>query len=378
MTAHGEIDTRFMQLAVRMAERGLGATAPNPSVGAVLVRFDADPAGVVVGRGWTQAGGRPHAETEALRAAGAAARGATLYVTLEPCSHHGKTPPCAEAVIAAGVARVVAGIEDPDVRVSGRGLAMLRAASVEVETGVEAAACRWVTLGHILRVTERRPMVTIKMALQYNRAVPRGHQGQPTFATGPEARAAGHLLRAAADAILIGSQTVLDDDPELTCRLPGLFGRSPIRIVLDGTLRRLTPETRLARSARDVPVWAIASPEALTERREALAALGVRVFVSPSAMGRPKVEQVLELLADEGITRLLVEGGHKIWTAFVRSCFVDEATIFIQPYRISPKAGPHPSTFPELSRIEPGPAMIVRERGHIGVDEYFRFERSDA
>ena len=220
-----------MAIAARLAERGLGSTAPNPAVGAVVVEPST---GIVLGRGWTQPGGRPHAEPEALARAGARAAGATLYVTLEPCSHFGKTPPCVDTIIAAGVKRVVCGIEDPDPRVAGRGIARLRDAGIEVVRGVLRERCHSITLGHILRVTERRPFVQLKMAVDAEGNVPRGGGGQPTWVTGALSRARGHLLRARADAILIGHGTLIDDNPELTCRLPGLAARSPVRVVLVG------------------------------------------------------------------------------------------------------------------------------------------------
>lgn len=370
-----------MQLAVRIAERGLGTTAPNPSVGAVLVRHDVDPAGIVVARGWTQPGGRPHAETEALRVAGEAALGATLYVTLEPCSHHGKTGPCARAVIASGVARVVVGIEDPDARVSGRGLAMLRGAGLEVVTGVEVAACRGVTLGHILRITERRPMVTIKMALTADLSVPQGRDGQPSFVTCPEARAAGHLLRAQSDAILVGSGTVRDDDPDLTCRLPGLANRSPRRIVLDGKLRALTPATKLARSAREVPVWVMTTAQVPHDARQALEAMGVRVSVVDSVSGRTDLDAIVRLLADDGITRLLVEGGRTVWSAFANRQLLDEAAVFVQGTKDAAEtcgSGPSnkPLCFERLTGFGSEPPLDLVAQGSIGTDKYFRFERA--
>ncbi len=236
----------MMRLALHVARRGLGNTAPNPAVGAVI----AEPSrGEIIARGWTQPGGRPHAETEAIRRAGARARGATLYVTLEPCAHFGKTPPCANAIIEAGLARVVVGTGDPDPRTKGQGIARLQDAGIEVREGVLEAACRRMTLGHILRVTKQRPFVQLKMAFAADGAVPRGAKGKPLFVTGAEARAQGHLLRAEADAILVGAGTVIDDDPELTCRLPGLEGQSPVRVVLAGsgtfqTPRRFFPAIR--------------------------------------------------------------------------------------------------------------------------------------
>lgn len=368
-------DAAWMRQAVLMAERGLGATAPNPSVGAVLVRD-----GVLLARATTQAGGRPHAETVALAAAGGAARGATLYVTLEPCAHHGKTPPCADAVIAAGVARVVAGIEDPDPRVAGRGLALLRAAGIEVVLGVEAKACRWVTLGHILRVTERRPFVLIKMALMDDLTVPHSSGGQPRFVTGPEARAAGHMLRAQSDAILVGAGTVRDDDPELTCRLPGMENRSPRRIVLDGKLEALTPNTKLARTARDVPVWVFTSAEAPYDKRAALENMGVRVTVLDAINSRPSIKAAVGLMAEDGVTRLMVEGGRAIWQAFAWRGLLDEAVVFVQWSEVLAQTWgkgslDEPVTFQKLSRFQSLPAMDLAEQGTIGGDRFFRFER---
>jgi len=373
-----ETDARWMRSAVAMAESGLGTTAPNPSVGAVVVRDGAE-----IARAVTQPGGRPHAETEALRLAGEATRGATLYVTLEPCSHHGKTGPCAEAVIAAGVARVVVGIEDPDARVAGRGLAKLRAAGVEVVLGVEAKACRWVTLGHILRATERRPMVLIKMALQDDLAVPTGGGGRPNFVTSPEARLMGHRFRAKSDAILVGAGTVRADDPELTVRVPGLEQRSPIRIVMDGTLDALTPATKLARTAHELPVWVMTTSDAPHDKRAALEDMGVQVRVVDVVgwNSRPDVNEVVAALAEAGITRLMVEGGRGMWDAFAECGFIDEAIVFVNwkptPAELSGcSVFDKPVTFERLTRIQITPDMDLAEQGEISGDKWFRFERS--
>ncbi len=313
-----------MALALEMGARGLGTTAPNPAVGAVV----ADEAtGDVISVGWTQPGGRPHAEPEAIRAAGERARGATLYVTLEPCSHHGKTPPCAEAIIAAGLKRVVCAILDPDPRVSGRGMRMLRGAGLEVRRGVLADEAHWLTRGHILRVTERRPLIQIKMARGAQGEVPRGMAGKPVWVTGPEARAHGHLLRAQADAIIVGIQTVFDDDPELTCRLPDMEHRSPVRVVLAS--RRLPPATsKLVRSARQVPVWIVCAPGCDPVEGSRLEELGCRVFPVTTVDGRPWLPAVCEALVAEGITRLLVEGGPTLWRAFASNGFADEVICY--------------------------------------------------
>jgi diaminohydroxyphosphoribosylaminopyrimidine deaminase/5-amino-6-(5-phosphoribosylamino)uracil reductase len=220
-------DTRFMQLALALGRRGLGRTWPNPSVGAIIVKD-----GVIVGRGWTQPGGRPHAEVEALRRAGEAARGATLYVTLEPCSHVGKSPPCADAVIAAGIARVVSAIEDPNPEVAGQGHARLRAAGISVEVGLGAADAARDHAGHFRRIRDKRPHVILKLAVSADEKIGAAG-GKPVAITGEAAKARVHLLRAQCDAILVGIGTVQADDPQLDCRLPGMEKRSPVRVVLD-------------------------------------------------------------------------------------------------------------------------------------------------
>ena len=323
-TSTDDLDTRMMANALGVAARGLGRTAPNPSVGAVIVD---EATGEVISRGWTQPGGRPHAETEAIRRAGDRARGATIYVTLEPCSHYGKTPPCAEAIIAAGIKRAVCAILDPDPRVSGRGMRMLRTSGIEVKRGVLPNEAHRLTRGHILRVTERRPLVQIKMALGVDGTAPRGADGRPVWVTGPQARAHGHLLRAKADAIVVGSGTVADDDPELTCRLPGLADRSPVRVVLAGK-RLPSPESRLVRSSRATPVWLFCGPGADAGELARLSDLGCRVFQTATMDGRPWLPAVCEALVAEGITRLLVEGGPTLWRAFASSALADEVICY--------------------------------------------------
>lgn len=319
------LDQEMMRIALRVGARGLGQVAPNPAVGAVLAH---EGTGEVIARGWTQPGGRPHAETEAIRRAGTRARGATMYVTLEPCAHHGKTGPCAEAIVAAGVRRVVVGIDDPDARVAGRGLAMLRDAGVVVKTRVLADAARWLTLGHVLRVTERRPFVQLKIALAADGSVPRGASGQPAWVTSSEARAHGALLRAQADAILVGAGTVTDDDPQLTCRLPGLADRSPLRVVVSAMLS--VPLTaRVFATARDVPTWVVCADDVPGEKMDAFTRLGVAVLpIVAVGEGRVAVRDVLGMLAERGLTRVLVEGGPRIWRAFSDAGVVDEVVVF--------------------------------------------------
>jgi diaminohydroxyphosphoribosylaminopyrimidine deaminase / 5-amino-6-(5-phosphoribosylamino)uracil reductase len=315
-------DTRFMALALALGARGLGRTWPNPAVGAVIVRNDgAGP--VIVGRGWTQPGGRPHAETEALQRAGEAARGATLYVTLEPCSHHGKTPPCADAIVAAGVARVVSAMVDPNPEVSGAGHWRMAEAGLVVEVGVGVEDAARAHAGHIRRVRGGRPHVLLKLAVSADAKA--GLIGpQPVAITGEAARARVHALRAMSDAVLTGIGTVLADDPLLTCRLPGMAERSPVRVVLDSALR-LPLYSRLVATIQDAPLWVMAGGPG--EREGALQQRGAEVLRMASADGRIDPAVVLRRLAERGITRLMVEAGPTLAAAFVKADLVDEAVL---------------------------------------------------
>jgi len=363
-----ERDARFMDIALALARRNLGATAPNPSVGAVIVD---EASGEVIARGWTQSGGRPHAETEALRRAGPRARGATMYVTLEPCSHHGGTPPCADALIEAGIARVVVGIEDPDARVAGRGIERLRAAGISVTRGVRSAEADWVTRGHILRVSERRPFIQLKLALDASGNVPRGSDGKPVWVTGPDARARGHLLRAMSDAILVGRSTVADDDPELTCRLPGLYERSPTRVVLARRLD-ISLECKLVRTARSVPVLVFCGPEAPDEQRAALTERGCEVVPVREVDGALWLPAVTEALAARNITRLLVEGGPAVWRSFARVGFVDEVVVF---QARGPGGAKLTSLDPPIAFL-PGIDLMLTMHRKVGSDDMMVFRRS--
>jgi diaminohydroxyphosphoribosylaminopyrimidine deaminase/5-amino-6-(5-phosphoribosylamino)uracil reductase len=314
-----------MSLALALGRRGLGNTWPNPAVGAVIVRHEGGTP-VIVGRGWTQAGGRPHAEVEALGRAGDAARGATMYVTLEPCSHHGKSPPCADAIVAAGIARVVSALEDPNPEVAGQGHARLRAAGIAVEVGLGAAEARRAHAGHLRRMRERRPQVSLKLALSADRKV--GAAGRrPVAITGEAARARVHRIRAMNDAILVGIGTAIADDPQLTCRLPGMEKRSPVRVVLDASAR-LPASSALAKSARATPVWVVTAADAPAEAAQALRRQGVELLPAPALAGRLDLAAVLRLLAERGISRLMVEGGPTVAASFVAANLVDEAVLF--------------------------------------------------
>ncbi len=360
-------DTRFMALALTLGRRGLGNAWPNPAVGAVVVKD-----GAVVGRGWTQPGGRPHAEVEALGRAGEMARGATLYATLEPCSHHGKTPPCVDAIIAAGIARVVSSLEDPNPKIAGQGHTRLRAAGVSVTLGVCADEARRAHAGHIRRVRDGRPHVTLKLAVSADGKA--GLAGRrPAEITAEAARERVHLMRAMHDAVITGIGTVLSDDPRLTCRLPGMEPRSPVRVVLDSALRQ-PPASRLASSAARTLDWTFAGKQASQERERTLTDLGVEVLRVPAANGRLDLAAVLRGLAARGITRVMVEAGPILSAAFVTADLVDEAAVFRSPEALGPDALDALEGLP-LTALTQAPALKLLSSERIGPDTLELFER---
>ena len=323
-----EADYRWMRAALVLARRGLGQVWPNPAVGCVLVRD-----GSIVGRGWTQPGGRPHAETEALRRAGPAARGATAYVSLEPCSHWGQTPPCANALIDAGVARVVAAAPDPDPRVAGAGIGRLRAAGIAVATGVGASEAADINAGFFVRQRLGRPFVTLKLATSLDGKIATG-TGDSQWITGPSARARTHKLRAENDAIMVGTGTVLADNPRLTCRLPGLGRHSPIRVVLDRNLR-IPAHAHIVAEAREVPTWVLTLQSADPERRRGFEANGVVVIeIGADASGRIDLAAALRELGARGLTRLLVEGGAGLAAGLLQARLVDRVVWMYAPLLI--------------------------------------------
>ncbi|MCC5957466.1 MAG: bifunctional diaminohydroxyphosphoribosylaminopyrimidine deaminase/5-amino-6-(5-phosphoribosylamino)uracil reductase RibD [Natronohydrobacter sp.] len=310
-----ETDRRFMRLAIALGQRGLGHVWPNPAVGCVLVRD-----GQILARGWTQPGGRPHAERVALAACDA--RGATAYVSLEPCAHHGKTPPCCEALIAAGVVRVVTALTDPDPRVAGRGHAMLRAAGIEVIEGVEHEAARAVNAGFLLRVTEGRPFVTLKLALTLDGRIATA-AGESRWITGPEARRRVHAMRARHDAVLVGAGTARADDPDLRVRGLGV-AHQPVRVVAARGLD-LDPDARLGASAREVPVWLVHGPGASDARRAAWQAVGAELIALEEGFG---AGAMLQALGARGLTRVFCEGGGELAASLLRAGLVDELVVF--------------------------------------------------
>ena len=364
-----DADRRFMQLALTLGRRGQGRTWPNPAVGAVVVKD-----GIIVGRGWTQAGGRPHAEPEALGRAGEAARGATLYVTLEPCSHLGKSPPCADAVIAAGVARVVSAIEDPNPDVAGQGHARLRAAGITVETGCGAADAARDHAGHFRRMRDHRPHVILKLAVSADDKI--AAKGRKTVAiTGDAAQRRVHLLRAQCDAIMVGIGTVLADDPLLTCRLPGMAARSPVRVVLDPQLR-IPGESRLVHSARQTPLWLIASETAEAAAAMRLGAAGAQLIRLPPTSTAPGLDlhAALRALSERGISRLLVEGGSKIASSFVEAGLVDEFWLLRGPETLGADAVAALDAMP-LSTLTQSPAFRERASETLDQDTLTIYER---
>jgi diaminohydroxyphosphoribosylaminopyrimidine deaminase/5-amino-6-(5-phosphoribosylamino)uracil reductase len=315
--ADRRLELDAMRAALTLARRGLGTVWPNPAVGCVILND-----GRVVGRGWTQPGGRPHGETEALRRAGEAARGAVAHVSLEPCCHWGQTPPCVDALIAAGVRRVVVALEDPDPRVAGQGLRRLRAAGLDVDVGLCAEEAAELNAGFLSRLRLGRPLVTFKLATSLDGRIAIA-SGESQWITGPPARERAHALRASHDAIMVGTGTVVADDPQLTCRLPGLGHRSPVRVVIDRHLR-IPPAARIIADAHRVPTWVLTLRSADPGRRAAFLANGVTLIdVNDDGEEQIDLAAALAVLGERGITRLLVEGGARLAAAFFRARLVD-------------------------------------------------------
>lgn len=351
-------DERYMAAALRLARHHLGQTSTNPTVGCLIVKDD-----VILGAAVTAIGGRPHAETEALALAGPAARGAAAYVTLEPCSHHGQTAPCAQALMDAGIARVVIGVTDPDVRVSGRGIEMLRAAGIPVETGILEPEGRALLAGYLSRKVNNRPQVILKLAISADGAI--GRKGEGNWpVTGPLARRQSHMLRAESDAILIGIGTALADDPELTCRLPGLEHRSPHAVVLDRRLV-LPHSARLVmacRSALPRPLTVVCDPDVDMAAKVALEVAGAHVL----PIGTDDLGAILEHLAGEGISDLIVEGGAGVAKSFLDADLVDRLVIVSSPVEIGEGA----IAAPIDAKNVPAQFRLVRS-------EWFDPDRSD-
>jgi diaminohydroxyphosphoribosylaminopyrimidine deaminase / 5-amino-6-(5-phosphoribosylamino)uracil reductase len=358
-------DLAHMRSALALARRGLGNTWPNPSVGCAIVHD-----GRVVGRAFTAPGGRPHAEPQALAMAGAAARGATAYVTLEPCCHHGRTPPCTDALIAAGIARVVVAAHDPDPRVNGQGVARLRAAGITVEQGVLADAAGEILAGFHQRTTTGRPLVTLKLASTLDGRIAT-RSGESRWITGPAARGAAHALRGRHDAVLVGVGTVLADDPDLTCRLPGFRPTPIVRVVADSHLRT-SLTARLVASARETPTWMLIREGADRTRRHAFADLGIRLMEIPGAEAGVNLPAALLALGTAGITRLLVEGGAQIAAALLRSGLVDRIAWFHAPAVMGGDGLPAVQVF-GMDRLDAMPRFIRQRATPLGDDMLTEF-----
>ncbi|QGX99030.1 bifunctional diaminohydroxyphosphoribosylaminopyrimidine deaminase/5-amino-6-(5-phosphoribosylamino)uracil reductase RibD [Roseovarius faecimaris] len=359
-------DARFLALALSLGRRGQGLTWPNPAVGCVIVR-----AGRIVGRGWTAPGGRPHAETQALAQAGAAARGATAYVSLEPCAHHGETPPCTQALIGAGIARVVAPLPDSDPRVSGQGFEQLRTAGIEVSTGLLAEEAARDHAGFFKRVNEGRPALTLKLANSFDGRIATA-SGHSQWITGPEARAVVHGLRARADAVMVGAGTARADDPMLTVRGLGPR-RQPVRIVTSRQLD-LPLMSQLARTAGEVPLWVCHGPDADAALKEAWTGLGAKL-VECALIGRQlDLRAVLAALGREGLTRVFCEGGGALAASLLAADLVDELVGFTAGLAIGAEGLPSIGAL-GLAQLDEARRFTLVETRAIGGDVMHRWTR---
>ncbi len=355
-----------MALALSLGRRGMGRVWPNPAVGCVIVRD-----GIVVGRGWTAEGGRPHAEPQALAQAGAAAGGATAYVTLEPCAHHGQTPPCAEALIKAGVARVVVALTDPDPRVDGGGIRMLRQAGIAVTAGVGAAQAQRDHAGFLLRVTQGRPFVTLKLAGTLDGRIATA-TGESQWITGPGARRAVHLMRARHDAVMVGAGTVRADDPSLTVRGLGI-DRQPVRVVVSRAMK-LSADAQLARTARDAPVWLCHGQEADVAPWTAQGAISL-----PCATQSGQVDPLsaMQALAARGITRVFCEGGGMLAASLLNAGLVDELVVFSAGVAIGAEGTPMLAAM-GVDRLGLAPRFQLADVTRLGGDICHVWRRSPA
>lgn len=359
-----EKDHDYMAMALNLARRGLGRVAPNPSVGCILVRD-----GHVIGRGHTADGGRPHAETIAIANAGDAT-GATAYVTLEPCAHHGKTPPCAVALVKAGVAKVIIATDDPDDRVAGKGIDILEQAGIEVLFGLLKEEADNVNQGFFQKIIAGRPLVTVKLATSEDGKIAKV-DGEQYWVTGPESRMRGHLYRANHDAIMVGIKTVLADDPSLDCRISGLEKYSPVRVVLDSKL--ILPVTsKLVTSAIDCPVWVMTVSND-HEKKSALEKMGVKVFnVDAGENGKPDIKAVMNVLAEQGVTCLLSEGGGMVNAALVKAGLVDRIIWFKSAESIG-ENGVNALYDISLDEIDQYLDLSLIENGVAGADHWQEF-----
>jgi diaminohydroxyphosphoribosylaminopyrimidine deaminase/5-amino-6-(5-phosphoribosylamino)uracil reductase len=360
-------DERLMRLALALGRRGLGHTWPNPAVGAVIVKD-----GIIIGRGWTQAGGRPHAETQALKRAGTAADGATMYVSLEPCSHKGKTPPCADAIIRAGIARVVSAMQDPNPEVAGAGHRKLAERRIRVDVGLCANEARRIHAGHVRKVTGGRPHVTLKLAVSADEKVALAGR-KPAAISGEAARERVFQMRAHSDAIMVGIGTVLADNPALTCRLPGMFELSPVRVVLDSELK-VPLASHVIATVRETPTWVFGGASASSIAEEILIERGAKVFRVANKDGRLDLDEVLKVLAAEGITRTMVEGGPTVAAGLIKADLVDEVVLIRSDTKIGPD-GVDPLTDMPFRMLTHSVNLAMCGSEQVGGDRFDFFER---
>lgn len=369
-----DLDRRFLNAAIELGYNHVGRTAPNPAVGAIIVRYDND-GPKVVGRGVTGDGGRPHGEVAALNEAGKLAQGATCYVSLEPCAHHGKTPPCVEALLHAGISRVVIATEDPDPRVKGRGAAFLRDNDITVFENVDSVKALRANLGHIKRVQLGRPAVTLKLAVSKDGKIGRKGEGFVKI-TNDLSRRAVHAMRARSDTVLVGIGTILADDPDLTCRLPGLERWSKPRLILD-TKAQTPLDAKLFDKIDDVPVHIVVGEEAEESKMIALEERGAGLIRMENTGKELVLESLLMRLAEEGMTNLFVEGGQQVASAFLDSGFVDRVHLFHGQEELGEADSIHPLTDNrDISIALPEAGFEVVETSNYDGDLLETWERS--
>lgn len=367
-------DERWMRVAIALGRRNLGVTWPNPSVGCIVVQAKHGN-DIVVGRGTTAIGGRPHAETLALDQAGKSADGATVYVTLEPCSHVGKTEPCSQALIRANVRRVVVGTNDPNPKVSGLGIRMLKEGGIATEGGVLENDCRRSHVGHIFRMTRKRPFISLKMAVSSDGYIGRMGDGQVAISSDQSMRFA-HSLRSQSDGIIVGIGTVLADNPALTCRVPGLVDRSPTRIVVDSKAR-LPLDCKLVENLAKVPVYCLTTESAAEARCMKLTDAGVNVIRVPQdESGRVDLKSGMEKLAEIGLTRVMVEGGSCLAASLLEQDLIDEAT-FVFGQTVVGENGVRPVGDVPLEWFETSGKFTIEQTRYLGDDRVVKYGHRD-
>lgn len=345
-----------MALALSLGRRGMGRVWPNPAVGCVIVKDNS-----IVGRGWTADGGRPHAETRALAQAGEAASSATAYVTLEPCAHHGQTPPCAQALIDAKVSRVVIAAGDPDPRVAGQGIAMLEAAGITVTTGVREAEAIDDHAGFLLRTTQNRPFVTLKLAGTLDGRIATA-TGESQWITGPQARRAVHMMRARHDAVMVGAGTVRADDPSLTVRDMGVTGQ-PVRVVVSRAMK-ISAASQLGKTAKQIPVWLCHDPKVDVSD---WTAAGAKSLPCAITSGQVDLQAVMHALAEQGITRVLCEGGGMLAASLLNAGLVDRLIVFSAGAAIGAEGTPMLAAM-GVDQLATAPRFALEKVSVLGAD----------